>query len=550
MLNERLKNKQWFNRTTQELFIETCKNRPDKIAIVYQEKSITFNELQNNVNKVANALIKLGVKPGDRITTLPSSTPEFVYVYFATLQVGAVINPLNLLWGIREIESVLERNDPKIIITIDEQKGKNYIELLRSAIPDLNFKDSRSLSSERIPSLTNMISLSQDNLIYDGFLDLHYLMEQTDSHDEDIKERMKEQKNTDIQFICQTSGTTGLSKSALWDHRPPLATVNFSVRNIMYDENDSYINFGPFFHNSGITAINLTLAYTGTTLYLLEDFNSKKALEYIEKYKITTTFGFSAHWQGLLKDSSFTRSNFYIRKALVAGDAKTYEMARDMCSGSKNIVMLYAQTESGPLISLGESDCMNDEINKYTHGRPLPGVEVIIKSLETGQELTNAEGEICYRSPFMFKGYYKQSDETKKVFDKDGYFHSGDFGNFRNGYITYLGRLGGVIKSGGENVSTSRVTTQLVDLLQDDIEDAQTVGIDDEYWGKKVVSWIQLKSNIEEVDTKVLRHKLKGQMADYEIPKEILVWKNEWPITAEGKIDFKKLAAEAEKVLT
>src|SRR5699024_3716484 len=124
--------------------------------------------------------------------------------------------------------------------------------------------DDNSVSSKTIPNLENLISVSYRNNKYQGFYDFHQLLYETKDRSNEIKERLRTQKCTDIQFICQTSGSTGVSKSALWDHRPPLATANSVAKYLAYSEIDSYLNLSPLFPNGGIFAVNLSLAYAGT----------------------------------------------------------------------------------------------------------------------------------------------------------------------------------------------------------------------------------------------------------------------------------------------
>ena len=215
-----------------------------------------------------------------------------------------------------------------------------------------------------------------------------------------------------------------------------------------------------------------------------------------------------------------------------------------------NIIMLYAQTENGPAVSFGESDCMTRELKRSTNGRPLPGVAVVIKDIVTGEGLPpDEQGEICYKSPFMFSGYYKQEEETNKVFDEEGYLHSGDYGTFKDGYIHFLGRLGGVVKSGGENVSTTYVSSLLLEIFSDDFEDVLTFGVPDPYWGSKIVSFVRMRPGKKLVAIKEVRSRCKGKMAEYEIPKEILEWEGPWPMTVVGKMDFKALEKALEERL-
>lgn len=550
MLHERMSANRWYNATIQELFAETCQDRPEKTAIIYKDQALTFSEIQRNVNQLSQAMVDLGVKPGDHVAMLPTSCPEFTYVYFATLQIGALINPLNLLWGEIEFTGILQRNNPKVIFTIDENAGKDYIGLLKTSIPDLRF-EGESASSSVITNLTHMVSLSRSGAQHDGFIDFNDLLDRGAGCNQDvINGLIAKSRCTDIQFMCQTSGSTGLSKSGLWNHRPPLSTAHFMAHKMVYSEEDVYLNMTPYYHNSGIAAMNLTLAYTGSTLLLMENFHPKTAVEMMQKYEPTSTFGFDAHFQALklvLKAGSF---KFTLTKVIAALTPATYEMiVNEWLSGrGATISSLYAQTENGPLVTLMEPGCMNHEIRKNTQGRPLPGVELAIKDLASGERLPDGrQGEICYKSPYLFSGYYKQEDETRKLFDEEGFLHSGDFGFIDGGYLTFLGRLGGVVKSGGENVSTTYVSNLLMKILPDEFEDVLTVGVPDPYWGSKIISLVRLKQGKTLRPSDELRKDCKGQMADYEIPKDFIVWEGLWPMTEIGKVNMsilEKVAAE------
>ncbi|SFR68113.1 fatty-acyl-CoA synthase [Marinobacter daqiaonensis] len=545
-LQERFLHNRWYHSTTQALFAEVCARQPDKPAIIFEDEEIPYRTLGDRVNQLSQGLLGLGVGKGDVVSMLPSPTPEFACLYFATLQVGAIINPLNLLWGVKEFQGVLPRNNPRVIVTVDHCGNRDYIQTLKSSIPDLQV-DGERVSSGAVPGLSHLVCMSRQGLRHDGFLDFSELMGRGADWQQDTFDRLiRESRPTDIQFMCQTSGTTGLSKSALWDHRPPLATAHFGAKNLCYQESDAYINMSPFYHNSGLFGLNLNLTLAGSTLHLMEQFRPEQALKIIDRYKVTATFGFDSHWQGLLGAPGFSGYDFTISKAVLAGEPRSYDLVKDMCPEGATINNLYAQTENGPLVSLAEHDCMDYRIRKYTHGRPLAGVEVVIKDLETGGRVVQGQpGEICYRSPFLFRGYYRQEEETRQSFDEEGYFHSGDYGTFDNGYITFLGRLGGVLKTGGENVSTVRVTNLLLEIFQEAFDDAKTIGVPDEYWGSKIVAFVRPRTGYDLGSTRDIREACKGVMAIYEIPQEFLEWNGNWPVTPEGKIDFRKLDEEA-----
>lgn len=544
-LQRRLHCHDWYHRTLSQLFAETCAEHETKPAILFEDQTIRFGELYVRVQELAQGLLDLGIDKGDVVSTLPSATPEFAVLYFATLQVGAVVNPLNPLWGTQELGGVLQRNQPKLIVTVDRQGPRDILAQLEGALPDLEF--SPQPRSASLPSLKHLACVGRSGPVPAGYLDFNDLAKAPQSIDRQaLQQRLDQGQATDIQFMCQTSGTTSLSKSALWNHRPPLATAHFGVRNLRITEQDRFICLAPFYHNSGLFALNTNLVYAGTTLVLMDGFDPAKALELIDRHQCTSTFGFDAHWQGMRRQPGFDRRRFTISKAILAGEPRTYDLVRDMCPDGATINNLYAQTENGPLVSLADHECVDESVNKYTHGRPLPGVQVVIKHLDTGARVIQGEaGEICYKSPFLFQGYHQQPEEMDNAFDEEGYFHSGDYGHLDNGYLTYLGRLGGVVKSGGENVSTTRVTIELLERFKDSFDDVKTVGVEDPYWGTRVISFVRTRDDRTLPPSPELREACKGRMALYEIPKDFLQWHGEWPMTAEGKIDFKQLQDQA-----
>lgn len=550
MLTERLHSHDWYHRTIPQLFSQTCALKGEQVAIVFEDQAIRFRDLHAQVQRVAQGLLDLGIGKGDVVSTLPSATPEFALLYFATLQVGAIVNPLNLLWGTQELQGVLQRNAPRLIVTVDRQGPRDVLALLQGALPDLRCDGGR-MRAASLPSLEQVVCVGRAAPVPSGYLDFETLRDPARPLDAArLQGLIDAGQPTDIQFICQTSGTTSLSKSALWDHRPPLATAHFGARNLRITEDDRYINLAPFYHNSGIFALTMNLAYSGTMLVLMDGFHPLEALKLIDRHRCTCTFGFDAHWQGMRHQPAFGQHHFSISKAILAGEPRTYDLVRAMCPAGATINNLYAQTENGPLVSLADHDCVDEHLNQHTHGRPLPGVQVVIKDIDTGERLPQGQpGEICYKSPYLFRGYHRQPQETAQAFDGDGYFRSGDYGHLDNGYITYLGRLGGVVKSGGENVSTTRVTTQLLDIFTEQVDDIKTLGVDDPYWGAKVVSFVRMRSSHAMPDPAALREACQHRMAAYEVPKAFLPWEGEWPTTAEGKVDFKRLLREAREQL-
>ncbi len=260
-------------------------------------------------------------------------------------------------------------------MTIDRNRGRDYVELLRKALPDLETGQHGRVSSKRVPTLTHLVCLSREGRRHEGFLDFEAWAAGGRDYDASALEaRIKEGRWSDIRYMCQTSGSTGLSKSALWNHRTPLASAHFLARHLNLTEEDTYINLTPFFHNSGMCALNLNLVYAGTTLYLMKNFDPQRAVEMTDRYEITTTGGFDVHWQAMRRVLAAGGRRFTIRKVVGAISSKTYRMIEEeMCTGPDvNILMLYAQTE-GIFLALTEPDCMVPELRRGANGRPPAG---------------------------------------------------------------------------------------------------------------------------------------------------------------------------------
>ena len=536
LLAERIRTNAWATQTVQAILRETCQVQPEKTALLYSGTEMTYRELQERVDSLTLELQERGISRGDVVSVLPSPTPDSVIVYFAVLQAAAIINPLNLLWSAQEFTAIVKRNAPKAIIAVDEYAGRNYLQVVEESL------------GESQPLLIAAGEPATDST----WLRLNDLLNRAPSANERaaIEQLVASADSEDIQFICQTSGSTGLSKSALWNHRPPLATANFAAAATGLTPEDKYLNAAPFFHNSGIcTAMTMAVAYAGITLQLFDSFNPNEALEAIATHGLTTTFGFAAHWKALRQSPNFNPETFSMSKVILAGDAKLYDNVREMCGPDATLVNLYAQTENGPLVSLTELGCIDENLRRNNSGRPLPGVEVVIRDLADDSILADGQpGEICYRSPFLFQGYLQEDGTHLLPLDEDGYFRSGDYGQLDGGYLTYIERLGGVVKSGGENVSLAQVTSLLQDTFSNTFDNVLAVAVPDDYWGSMVVALVRC-SETTTLDRDELREACRNSMARYEIPQQFIRYDGPWPVTPEGKMNVKALNRYAEEAV-
>ncbi|HEU0197300.1 MAG TPA: fatty acid--CoA ligase family protein, partial [Nevskiaceae bacterium] len=283
------------------------------------------------------------------------------------------------------------------------------------------------------------------------------------------------------------------------------------------------------------------LAYAGITLHLSERFNPDEAVATIQDEGIEATFGFSAHWVAMRASKLWRREKFRMTKVLIAGPPKFYRYVQATCAPGVNALNLYAQTENGPLITLTELGNVDDTLRGANSGRPLPGVELKICDIDSGALLRDGEpGQVWYKSPYLFEGYLQEDGSVKRPLDADGYFASGDYGFTLGGYVTYIERLGGVVKSGGENVSLAKISDALVAAFMEEFENVHAVAIPDPYWGDRVVAVAQPRIP-GQVGLEALKARCSESLAAYEIPRNLVEWQGPWPVSPEGKLGVKEL---------
>lgn len=533
MITDRINTNAWAKHSTQSLFRQTCRQMSERIALVEEGISLTYRELLNRTDRLTQALVDGGVGKGDVVSVLPTPTIDFTVVCFAVLQSGATLNPLNLMWGSDELTVVLGRNEPKAVITVGDFKGRDYPSLVRQAL------DSGDSGSS--PELL-LVADDEGSGRGDGFTALNDFIAASSAPDVDrIEEIVAAFDPLEPQFICQTSGSTGHSKSPVWNHRSPLSSANFVASNLGLDESDRWLNVSPLFHNSGLcVSLIMGLAYVGLTVYMFEKFDPDTAVRCIRDEGIVGTFGFSAHWAAMGASAEFQKEGFGLKKVLIAGDSALYNTVADLVDDNAVVANLYAQTENGPLVAMTEIGCVDGSVRANTNGRPMPGVEAKVVDIDSGEPLPDGSaGEICYKSPYLFLGYLNSEGDTWRELDDDGFFRSGDFGLMTGGHLRYVERLGGIVKSGGENVSLAKVTAAMTALFAEEFDHVHAVAVRDPYWGDRIVALVN--GGVGEWDSAGLRERCKAALAAYEVPRDFVEWSEEWPVSAEGKLDVKRM---------
>lgn len=501
--------------TIGKIFDLTVKKFPNKEAIYDVRKNVrfTYKEWSEQVNRLTQALLKEGVKKGDRVSTFLFNTEELATVFFACAKIGAVFNPINFRLMAEEVAYILADAAPKIVLF------EKALEPVISAIENRFEAISFWFIDEETPL----------------FAESYHQKIATESR-EDIQVEVSE---NDLYAIMYTSGTTGRPKGVLHRHRNMVEHSLIVIGATKLEASDVGLVTAPMFHCAELHCAILPRVHVGGRNVVLHQFNPKKVLELIEQERITKFFAAPTMWNMLLQED-LNKYNLSSLKLGLYGAAPMAPSLVHACHERLGIslVQAYGMTEMGPAITfLSEMDqltkagsagqaCLNHEIR-------------IVRTREDGPSNPDdfvpagETGEIIVQGPCMMSGYFGLDVATEKAMYK-GWYHSGDIGYLdEDGYLWVNDRVDDMIISGGENIYPREVEDVLhahVGVL-----DVAIVGQLDDRWGETVTAIVVKKDPFvteQELDEFC---KNSDKLANYKRPRKY-VFCEALPRNASGKI--------------
>jgi acyl-CoA synthetase (AMP-forming)/AMP-acid ligase II len=491
-----------------------AKKRPTKPAILFKEEKITFSDLNVLSNRVANRLLKVGVKKGDRIVLLFPNCPQFCVAYFAILKIGAIAVVLDIRLSHAEMEPIFQETEVTAVITSVKQKV--FIDRVRRTVPTLKHIVVTGAEKEDIR-------------------DWH-------SYEEIIEKESSEKISIPLQeedesLYLYTSGTTGRSKGVVLtnDH---LTYFPETLRHaVLMSEQDTYGLVLPISHIAGPCILNL-MVECGMTVSLIDEMKPKKILDAIQNHRITYLSGPPSIFQMISNIPHWERYDCSSLRAIsMMGTVVPEQLMKEFAERYPHLqpVQGYGATETSPLLTMTH---LKDAPRKMASaGKAAPRVELKIigqdgKEVEVGQI-----GEIIARGPQIMKGYFKDPKATAKKI-KDGWYHTGDLGRFdEDGYLYILGRADDMVISGGLNVYPSEVETVL--LSHPKVQEAAVVGIPDAKRGQVIRAIVVLK-NDETATRREMLSFCKERLASFKVPRE-LEFRDTLPKSSIGKIVKRQL---------
>lgn len=439
------------------LFARHARYRPDHIAVVFNDKRLTYLELNCNINKLANAMASLGIKKGAKVATVLPNCLELFETYWAAAKIGAVVVPMSTLLMEGALRSLLNDADAEMIIT-----NQAFAKAINAIKPDL-------------PDLRPGCCLTVDDAYVEGFQNYHSLKNAENDSEPDVSK-----VNGDDPFnIMYSSGTTGLPKGIVHTHDIRIAYGTSFATAFRVAPESVTLHAGAIVFNGAFVDLMPTV-FQGATYVLLPQFDPIEYIECIHKEKVTHVMMVPAQIIAMLNAPNFDPEKLSSLEMILALGAPLHlehkETLNRLLPG--RFYELYGLTE-GFVTVLDKLDYPDKPASV---GTPLPLFDMRIVD-DAGTELPpNQVGEICGKGPILMPGYYKRPDLTEKAII-DGWLHSGDMGYIdEDGFLYLVDRKKDMIISGGVNVYPRDIEEVIVQ--HPDVIEVAVFGVPDEKWGE------------------------------------------------------------------
>jgi fatty-acyl-CoA synthase len=511
--------------TLVELIARRARENGDRIALIFPDRSISYQQLAEEVAQIAASLRALGVQSGDRVGYFLPDGPDCLPLLFGIIRSGAIAVPLNNRFKAYELSLVIKQCGLNLLFTCPQMDslGSDYAGLIREAFPALPADLSGLIEGhDALPELRRLINWSE--LPSALMSRSEFLRRRYDALDIAVA-----LKPSDVAIIKYTSGTTGTPKGAMLSHRAILGAAKGTVEERFNLTSDDVLwSALPLFHIGGV-AFAVACLWAGCPYVHTGFFDPDVAIEQFITHKVTVSLpAFETIWLPVVDHPRWQEvDQACLRIVTVVG---TEQMLRELQSRHPKAPVLscFGQTEACGYLSLVRPTDSLD-VRVTTGGYPLPGMEAKITHPETGEtQLVHTLGEICYRGPNAFEGYFREPELSASVWDDDGYFHTGDLGLMdEQGRITFRNRIKDMLKVGGENVAAAEVE----DYIQrhPSVQMVQVVAAPDRRYVEVPAAFVELKPGATISEEEVIDF-CRGKIATFRVPRYVR-FVSEWPMS-------------------
>ncbi len=471
--------------------------------------TITYGDLLALSARYANALVALGVKPGDRVAVQVEKSPEMLLLYLGCLRAGAVFLPLNTAYTVAELAYFLGDAEPSLVVCDPAR-----VEAIRpvasaagvAAVETLDANGAGTLADTANAAAPEFATLARDG--------------------------------SDLAAILYTSGTTGRSKGAMLTHDNLASNAETLVDAWRFTRDDVLLHALPIYHTHGLFVATNVILLAEASMIFLPKFDAGEIMALMPR--ATTLMGVPTFYVRLVQHPGLTRAATVHMRLFVSGSApllaETHKLFSDLTGHA--ILERYGMTET----NMNTSNPYGGDRIAGTVGFPLPGVSLRVADPETGAHLAQGEiGVIEVKGPNVFAGYWRNPEKTRAEFRDDGYFITGDLGRIdERGYVHIVGRAKDLVISGGFNIYPKEVEAE-IDAIPGVVESA-VIGLPHADFGEAVTAVVvrQPGSDLGEAD---ILAALSEKLARFKQPKRI-IFVADLPRNAMGKVQKNVLREE------
>ncbi|MCX7174913.1 MAG: malonyl-CoA synthase [Proteobacteria bacterium] len=463
----------------------------------------TYDDVERASGRIANLIVALGLKPGDRVAAQVEKTPEALVLYLATLRAGMVFLPLNPAYQRHEIEYFLKDAEPGLFVYRPQNRVLAEALALKTGVRHV-----RELGDDGRGSLIDAATPFANDFA------------------------CVPRKGDDLAAILYTSGTTGRSKGAMLSHRNLAANATVLHAYWHFQPGDVLLHMLPIFHVHGLFVACHCALLNGSAMLFEPKFDTARAMRLLPQASVF--MGVPTYYVRLLAEPGFTRASCEHLRLFVSGSAPLLKETFDefRARTGHTILERYGMTEGG----MFASNPYDGERRGGTVGFPLPGMRIRIADA-AGRAVPPGEiGQILVKGENVFTGYWRMPEKTREEFTADGYFKTGDMGQLdADGYVTISGRSKDLVISGGLNIYPKEIE-EIIDALPGVAESA-VIGLPHPDFGEAVAVVVVRRKNAAgaTLTEAGIAAALRGELASFKIPKKVF-FVDDLPRNSMGKV--------------
>lgn len=512
------------------VLLQTSARFPNHTAMVYQNISWSYTQLNELVSQMANFLIERGIQPGDRVGIQLPNSPQFVIAYYGILRAGAIAVPINPQFTGDDLAFLVEDSGLTATVTSVEilPVYKSISSKVQLIVTDI--KTPFSPTQDYTPSIPEAIRLEQHLFSCPAT---------------DPQAPITSQSIATLQY---TGGTTGRSKGAILTHFNLLANVvQFRewFKNVFRDGEGKFVCVIPLFHIYGLTTSMNVAVYTGSSMLLLPKFDLNELMALIDTHRPNLFMGVPAMYGAIAARENHNYDLSSI-EACVSGSAPLPPAIQEKfqkLTGGK-LVEGYGLSEASPVVAVNP---IYGTVKTGSIGLPFPDTEVRIVDPQTGEIITAPDriGELVVRGPQVMKGYWQKPEETALVL-KDGWLHTGDLvKRDADGYLYIADRLKDMIIMGGEKI----YPREIEDLLYTHpaVKEVAVIGVPHELRGEVPHAFVVLKEGAVATE-KELKQFCSQHLSKFKVPHKVSIV-DALPRSSVGKVLRRLLREQLEKAI-